>query len=72
MSTMSDSTSLFTEDNDEDNFGWDETLSGRDGIIFLIDCSDQTENIEEHVKESFKMVEQIMMGGIVATGKTMV
>lgn len=68
---MDDTSLLLLDDNDE-NIGWNDFYSGRDGVIFLIDCSNQNENMLQHVKDSFEMVEKVMMNGIIATGNTMV
>lgn len=59
-------------DEGEDDIGWEESYYGRDGVIFLVDCNNQNPNALEHLKESFLMIEKILMNGIKASGKTMV
>lgn len=71
---MDDSTIVFNDNlDDDDDSGYYEVKNvGREGVIFLIDCDNAFKNSLEHVKESFLMIERIMMNGIIANHKTMV
>lgn len=60
------------EFDESEQFFSENTYAGRDGVIFLIDCSEQAQDSLQCIKEGFELVEKMMMNSIIATSKTMV